>query len=113
MNKFCTMALAGLLTAVPLVARAQGGGEPADFQAAVTEVFTQADANGDGVLDETEFASFHDLMRARMEAKHFARIDADGSGGVTLEELEAAGGAPVEDPERAAPQRPGRAGQPD
>jgi hypothetical protein len=91
MKKFCTMALAGLLTAVPLVARAEGGGDSADFQAAVEEVFTQADVNGDGVLDQTEFANFHELMRARMEAKHFARIDADGSGGITLEELEAAG----------------------
>jgi hypothetical protein len=91
MKKLRTMALAGLLVAVPLAAHAQGSGDRAEYEATVAEVFTQADANGDGVLSETEFASFHELMRARMEAKHFARIDADGSGGITLEELEAAG----------------------
>ena len=91
MKKFRTMALAGLLAALPVAASAfPGGGDPAEFQAIQEEVFTQADANGDGVLTVTEFATFHDLMRARMEAAHFARVDADGSGGVTLEELEAA-----------------------
>jgi hypothetical protein len=91
MKKFRTLALAGLLAAVPVVASAQPGGDPAEFKALVEQVFTQADANGDGVLDQAEFANFHELMRAQMEAKHFARIDTDGSGGISLQELEAAG----------------------
>ena len=92
MTKFrmSTLALAGLLCALPIAASAFPGGDPAEFEAIRTEVFTEADGNGDGVLSVTEFASFHDLMKARMEASRFARIDADGSGGVTLVELEAA-----------------------
>jgi len=78
------------LLAVPLRAGAQPANS-AEFKATVEEVFTEADANGDGVLDQTEFANFHELMRARMEAKHFAKVDTDGSGGISLEELEAAG----------------------
>jgi len=91
MTKFRNMALAGLLAAVPVATGAHAQGSPAEFQAVVEQVFTQADANGDGVLDQAEFANFHDLMRAQMEAKHFAKIDADGSGGISLAELEAAG----------------------
>lgn len=92
MTKFrmSTLALAGLLCALPIAASAFPGGDPAEFEAIREEVFTEADSNGDGVLSVTEFASFHDLMRARMEANRFAAIDADGSGGVTLVELEAA-----------------------
>jgi hypothetical protein len=92
MTKFRTRALAvaGLMIALPTAASAFRGGDPAEFEAVRTEVFAEADANGDGVLSVTEFETFDDLVRARMEAKRFARIDADGSGGVTLAELEAA-----------------------
>ena len=93
------LALAALLCALPATARAFPPGiDPSEFEAIQTEVFAEADANGDGVLSVTEFASFHDLMRARMEADRFAAIDADSSGGVSLEELQAArpqrGGGP-------------------
>lgn len=102
MTKFRNIAFAGLLAAVPVATRAHAQGTPGEFQAVVVEVFNQADANGDGVLDQAEFANFHDLMRARMEAKHFAKIDTDGSGGISLAELEAAG-----------PPHGGRGGPPD
>lgn len=102
MTKFRRMALAGLLVTMPLATRARAQGDSAEFQAVVQEVFAQADANGDGVLDQAEFANFQDLMHARMEAKHFARIDADGSGGISLAELEA-----------ARPPHGGRGGPPD
>jgi len=85
-----TLALAGILCALPLSASAFRGGDPAEFEAIRDEVFVEADANGDGVLSVTEFATFHELMRARMEASRFSSIDADGSGGITLAELEAA-----------------------
>ena len=101
MTKFRILALAGLMSTLPVAASAFPGGDPAEFEAIREEVFTEADANGDGALSATEFASFHDLMRARMEASHFAKIDADGSGGITLEELEA-----------AKPPRGGRGGGP-
>lgn len=92
MTKFrtSTLAFAGLLCALPITASAFRGGDPAEFEAVREEVFTEADANGDGVLSVTEFTTFHELVRARMEANRFAKIDADASGGVTLEELEAA-----------------------
>jgi len=90
MTKFRILALAGLLTALPVAASAFRGGDPAEFEAIRDEVFVEADANGDGVLTVTEFASFHDLMRSRMEESRFANIDADGSGGITAEELDAA-----------------------
>ena len=61
----------------------------AQIDAIRTEVFAEADADGDGALSETEFASFHELMRTRLDALHFAKLDTDSSGGVTLTELEA------------------------
>lgn len=101
MTKFRThaLALAAALCALPATARAfPPGVDPAEFQATQEEVFAEADANGDGVLSVTEFASFHELMRARMEASRFSTIDTDGSGGISLTELEAAkpphGGGP-------------------
>lgn len=100
MTKFRTGALivAGVLSAMPVAAHAFRGGDPAEFAAIREEAFTEADVNGDDVLSVTEFAQFHDIVRSKMEAKHFAKIDADGSGGITLEELEAArpprGGGP-------------------
>lgn len=92
MKKFrtTTLALAGLLCALPLTANAFRGGDPAEFEAIREEVFAEADANGDGALSVTEFETFHELVRARMEANRFAKIDADSSGGITLAELEAA-----------------------
>ncbi len=85
-----TLALAGMLCALPITANAFRGGDPAEFEAIREEAFTEADANGDGALSVTEFETFHELVRARMEASRFASIDADGNGGITLEELEAA-----------------------
>lgn len=93
MKKFRThaLALAAALCALPATARAfPPGFDPTEMQAIEEEVFTEADANGDGVLSVTEFASFHELIRARMAESRFASIDADGSGGVSLTELQAA-----------------------
>ena len=85
------LALAALACALPATALAfHPHGDPAQFQAIQEEVFAEADANGDGVLSVTEFATFHELMRARMNEAMFSKIDSDGSGGVSLAELQAA-----------------------
>jgi Ca2+-binding EF-hand superfamily protein len=92
MKNFRNLAVAGVLLALPAVSAAfpgRGFGDPAEFEAVRDEVFAEADANGDGALSITEFATFHELLRDRMEQKRFAALDADGSGGVTLAELEA------------------------
>ncbi|MEW6267666.1 MAG: RNA polymerase subunit sigma-70 [Thermodesulfobacteriota bacterium] len=90
MNKFRNLATAFVLLALPAAAAAfPGHGDPAELEAVRSEVFGEADQNGDGSLDATEFVTFHELLRSRMEEKLFARLDADGSGGVTLAELEA------------------------
>lgn len=93
MKKFRTHALAfaALACALPATAHAfPPGVDPAELQAIQQEVFSEADANGDGVLSVTEFASFHELMRARMEETMFTNIDTDGSGGLSLTEIQAA-----------------------
>ena len=85
------LALAAALCALPVTARAfPPGVDASEFQAIQQEVFTEADANGDGVLSTEEFASFHELMRARMDEAMFTNIDTDGSGGISLTELQAA-----------------------
>jgi len=66
-----------------------GHGNPEEMEALRAEVFAEADVNDDGSLSVTEFASFHELLRARIDQQRFAKLDADGSGGVTLEELDA------------------------
>lgn len=94
---FASMALLGA-AALPAAVRAN----PADFAAARDQAFTQADANGDGVLSPDEFAAFHEAMRKAFEAKFFAKTDTNGDGVVSKDELAAApmphrhhcGGAP-------------------
>jgi hypothetical protein len=65
------------------------------------ENYRQADANGDGVLVYAEFATFIDLNAADglgnaarvssrgMHARAFARVDANGDGTVSPQELQA------------------------
>lgn len=60
-----------------------------DFAAAQSAAFTEADANGDGQLDATEFANFQDLLHQKLEALRFSRLDTNGDGELTLDELKA------------------------
>ncbi len=60
-----------------------------EMEADRTAAFTEADANADGALDADEFASFHEILRGRMEARMFDLLDADDSGGITSSELAA------------------------
>jgi hypothetical protein len=90
MTKTIQVALVGAALLLPAGAGAfPGHGNPAEMEALRDEVFAEADVNDDGSLSVTEFASFHELIRTRIDQQRFARLDADGSGGVTLEELEA------------------------
>jgi hypothetical protein len=82
-----------LATALPLVAAVALAVErpsQEERDAARAEAFAQADADGSGGLSAGEFDAFHDLMRARHAARAFDRIDSNGDGAVTLEELAAA-----------------------
>lgn len=63
------------------------GPAPNEIAAAEAAAFTEADANGDGVLAADEFANFHDLLRRRLDALHFARLDANEDGVLTLDEI--------------------------
>lgn len=91
MKKLAThaLALAALIVALPVTSQAAPP-DPAEIQAAQEEAFVEADADGNGVLSLTEFSTFHEVMRAKMEENRFNDIDADGSGGLSLTEIEAA-----------------------
>jgi hypothetical protein len=86
-----SVAVAAALLGFGVVGRAEAGpgGPPAEFKAAATAAFTEADADGSGELSAAEFVNFHDILRAKMEALRFAHLDADGSGGLTQAELAA------------------------
>lgn len=64
---------------------------PAERKADQAVLFKQADADGSGTLSVDEFKTFESLMRDKMAARHFQRMDANGDKAVTLEELQAAG----------------------
>ena len=55
-------------------------------------MFAEIDTNHDGVLSQDEIVAHHEMkkaeMRAKMQAKMFARLDADGNGTVSKEEFE-------------------------
>ncbi|MEO1494813.1 MAG: hypothetical protein AAFV19_21915 [Pseudomonadota bacterium] len=84
----------GLFCVLPLAA-------DADTASLAQENFRHADANGDGKLVYAEFATFIDLNAADglgnaarvssrgLHARAFARVDANGDGIVTPEELQA------------------------
>src|SRR5215510_2038930 len=61
----------------------------AQFSAAKTAAFAEADADGDGKLTPEEFAHFHDLVRQKMEALRFSQLDTNGDGVLTQDEIAA------------------------
>ena len=65
-----------------------GSVDLAEIQAArpdfTLEKFNQADGNGDGLLSRDELRAAHGKARAM-----FSRIDQDGSGGISLSEMQA------------------------
>jgi len=76
-----------LTLAAPL--SAQSPPSPAEIEAERAALFTQADADGNGVLSVSEFKTFESLMRDKMTEHHFNHLDANGDGAVSLEELQA------------------------
>jgi Ca2+-binding EF-hand superfamily protein len=66
-----------------------GGLDPSEAKAAADAAFAEADADGSGSLSAAEFAQFHEIFRATIEAKRFAALDTNGDGALTKEELEA------------------------
>jgi hypothetical protein len=58
--------------------------------AARAQAFAQADADGNGALSPQEFETFKTLMSQLHKRAWFARVDANGDGQVTLDELQAA-----------------------
>lgn len=88
--------LAGMMGAL-LCAPAASLAEPpsrAEMEAELSAAFTQADADGSATLSTGEFAAFDTIMRQHMARRHFTRVDEDGDGAVTLDELQAAGPGP-------------------
>jgi EF hand len=81
---------AGLALSSPAWAHCDGS--PEDFKAAKAEAFAAADADGDGKLNPTEFANMHAILRQKLEALRFTKLDTDGDGFVTQAELEAGRG---------------------
>ncbi|MFO0633713.1 MAG: EF-hand domain-containing protein [Nannocystaceae bacterium] len=53
------------------------------------EVFTHMDGNGDGQLDPSEFRGKREGKAAKRRAEAFRKIDRDGSGGLSRDELRA------------------------
>ena len=84
-----TMA-AGLALGSPAWAHCDGSSE--DFKAAKAAAFAAADADGDGKLNPTEFANMHEILRQKLEAMRFTKLDTDGDGFVSQAELEAGHG---------------------
>ncbi len=67
-----------------------GSADPrADFAAAETAAFTEADTDGDGTLTLDEFTKFNELLRQKLDALRFNRLDTNGDGVLSKDELDA------------------------
>jgi Ca2+-binding EF-hand superfamily protein len=61
-----------------------------EVQAVLTERFTGADTDGDGLLTQDEMSIAHEQLRQEHAAQRFAELDTDKSGLVSVEEFQAA-----------------------
>lgn len=84
-----TLAVAALAALAAPVLAHEGGPRGEDFKAARDAAFKQADANGDGVLTQDEFATFEGALKQNLAAAHFKRLDANGDGAISADELAA------------------------
>ncbi len=60
-----------------------------EVQSVLTEKFTAADADGDGLLTQDEMSTAHEQRHQERAAKHFAQLDTDENGSVSVEEFQA------------------------
>lgn len=74
---------------VPAPSFAHGPLDRAEMEKDRAAVFAQADADGSGTLSTDEFKAFKSLMRDKRAERRFKRIDANGDGGISLQELQA------------------------
>ena len=81
--------LMGTMLLFPVQMFAQGPPSPAEMEAERAALFAQADADGSGTLSVDEFKTFESLVRDKMREHHFAHIDTNGDGAVSLQELQA------------------------
>ena len=88
--KSTTRWLAAALMLASTTAFAEGGDWQAQRQAMQAQAFAQADADGNGSLSPQEFANYYTILQQQRGAHKFTRLDTNGDGQVTLEELQAA-----------------------
>ncbi len=87
-TKASWMVAAVLVAGVPALAWAFGGpGDPEAMASVRAEVFAAADSDASGGLNLEEFRNFRDLVEEKRIELHFARLDANGDGQVSSEEL--------------------------
>ena len=82
------LAAALLLAGTTAFAARSRTGRQAKREAMQAQAFAQADADGNGSLSPQEFANYRP-MRTPHSAYKFTRLDANGDGQVTLDELQA------------------------
>jgi Ca2+-binding EF-hand superfamily protein len=88
--KSTTRWLAAALLLASTTAFAEGGDWQAKREAMQAQAFAQADADGNGSLSPQEFANYNTILQQQRGEHKFTRLDANGDGQVTLEELQAA-----------------------
>ncbi len=71
-----------------------------EVQSVLDKKFTAADTNTDGLLTQEEITVAHELEHKERAAKHFAELDTDGNGSLSLEEFQA-GKPPAEHGDRS------------
>jgi hypothetical protein len=81
--------LMGTVLLFPAAVLAQSPPSPAEMEAERAALFTQADADGNGTLSLDEFKTFESLVHDQMAERHFNKLDTNGDGVVSLEELQA------------------------
>ena len=81
-----------VLSGATIVAAQNVANKPTQEQrdAARAQAFAQADADGNGALSPQEFATFKSIMSQMRKSAWFSRVDANGDGQITLDELQAA-----------------------
>ena len=62
-----------------------------EVQLVLTEKFTKADADGDGFITSDEMLTVHEQLHQERTVGHFAELDSDESGSLSLEEFQAGG----------------------